>query len=63
MALYDYQCSECKEIFEVNQSVHDEPLKDCPKCKSKDSLQRLIGSSYFHLKGGGWASQGYHKKK
>lgn len=54
MATYTYRCNntECelhiKQLtFEVTQSVHDEPLKNCPEC-SKDTLERIVvaGTSF-----------------
>jgi putative FmdB family regulatory protein len=58
MPIYEYECSKCGN-FEVNQSISEEPLKRCPKCRRK--VTKLISSSAFHLKGGGWYSDGYSK--
>lgn len=41
MPTYDYECTECGYTFEYFQSMSDEPLKVCPKCKGK--VRRLIG--------------------
>ena len=39
--LYDYRCSLCeKEYSDVTQSIHDEPLTNCPHC-GKEGLQRV----------------------
>jgi putative FmdB family regulatory protein len=43
MPTYEYVCNECEHQFEEFQSMKDELLKDCPKCK-KSELKRLIGS-------------------
>lgn len=43
MPTYQYQCAACKHDFEELQSMKDEPLTKCPKCKKK-KLQRLIGT-------------------
>ncbi len=43
MPTYDYRCKKCNHEFEAFQSMSDDPLKVCPKCK-KRSLQRLIGA-------------------
>lgn len=39
MPTYEYQakdphkaCEHCRERFEVQQSMHDRPLKKCPQC-------------------------------
>jgi putative FmdB family regulatory protein len=53
MPIYEYQCAACGHQLEMIQKFSDEPLKDCPAC-SKAELQKLISSSAFHLKGGGW---------
>jgi len=42
MPTYDYKCTECGYSFEYFQSMSDEPLKICPKCKGK--VRRLIGN-------------------
>lgn len=39
MPMYQYKCSECKEIYEKEQSMKDDPLKYCPMCE-KDTLFR-----------------------
>lgn len=53
MPIYEYQCTACGHHMEAFQKFSDEPLKDCPECHKPD-LQKLISSSAFHLKGGGW---------
>lgn len=58
MPTYNYKCSACSHQFEIFQSIKDEPLKVCPEC-SKDALDRLIFSTNFVLKGGGWFKDGY----
>lgn len=62
MSWYDYKCIRCG-VFEVQHSIKDPPLQECPKCK-KDGVQspppkRLISLSSFHLKGESWAKNGY----
>ncbi|MBD3426377.1 MAG: zinc ribbon domain-containing protein [Candidatus Omnitrophica bacterium] len=42
MPTYDYVCADCGNRFELFQSMKDDPLKDCPKCKGH--LKRLIGT-------------------
>jgi putative FmdB family regulatory protein len=62
MPTYTYFCKVHKE-FEVQQSIKDPPLTECPKCKKKGKKssppKRLISLSSFQLKGGGWGSEGY----
>lgn len=59
MPIYEYDCPKCGE-FERRQSVSDPVLKRCPTCKGK--VTKLISSSAFSLKGGGWYSDAYQKK-
>jgi putative FmdB family regulatory protein len=60
MPTYEYECSKGHQ-FEAEQSIHDAPLKRCRQCRSK--VRRLISSSSFILKGGGWYSDGYGSAK
>lgn len=34
MARYDYKCSKCEHIFEIQHSIHEEPKVKCEKCKA-----------------------------
>jgi putative FmdB family regulatory protein len=50
MPTYEYECSRCGLHFEKQQSIKDEPLKECPTCKG--AVQRLVsGGSGFVMKG------------
>jgi putative FmdB family regulatory protein len=42
MPTYEYACQKCRHEFEQFQSIKDEPLKRCPKCKGK--VVRKIGT-------------------
>ncbi len=59
MPIYEYECRKCG-VFEHRQSINDDALKRCPTCRSK--VQKLLSAPAFHLKGGGWYSDGYDKK-
>ena len=61
MPIYEYECEECHDIFEVNQRIADQPLSTCSLCSG--SLKKLISMSSFHLKGGGWYADGYSDSK
>ena len=42
MPLYEYECRECKDRFEVLQSIHDdESTVRCPKCNA-DKPKRVL---------------------
>jgi putative FmdB family regulatory protein len=46
MPIYEYQCTQCGEKFEVRQSIGDDGSKlYCPKCKTQNP-KRLF-SSFF----------------
>lgn len=52
MPVYEYKCSRCGEHIEVTQKITDTPLTVCGSCGGE--LRRLITSTSFVLKGGGW---------
>lgn len=58
MPTYEYECKSCEHHFEIEQSIKDDPLMTCPKCRA-DFLRRLISKTSFVLKGSGWAADNY----
>lgn len=60
MPIYELKCGTCGHEFESMQKMND-PNSPCPKCGKE--TERQISASNFHLKGGGWFTDGYHKKK
>ena len=58
MPIYEYACAKCEREFEVEQRITDDPIKSCPKCRSR-RVKRLISQTSFSLKGGGWYADGY----
>jgi putative FmdB family regulatory protein len=58
MPTYDYQCQKCGFEFERQQRITEDPIKTCPKCKSRQA-KRLLSAPGFILKGGGWYADGY----
>lgn len=61
MPLYDYKCKKCGHIFEVQQSMKDEPLKKCPKCAGE--IHRLISAAGIVFKGSGFHVTDYGRPK
>ena len=62
MPTYEYACPKCGHEFEQFQSMRDEPLKKCPKCK-KTGLKRLVGSGAgLIFKGTGFYITDYKNK-
>jgi putative FmdB family regulatory protein len=60
MPIYEYECSKGHQ-FEVEQRISEPPLERCRVCRAK--VRRLISSSTFILKGGGWYADGYGSGK
>lgn len=57
MPIYEYSCQDCKQIFEEWQKDYEERDIPCPVCGGKAG--RIISSTSFVLKGGGWYASGY----
>ena len=56
MPIYEYLCPKCGHRMEVLQKVGAEPPK-CDSCGADTKKQ--ISRTGFHLKGSGWATDGY----
>jgi putative FmdB family regulatory protein len=62
MPTYDYECDACHHAFEHFQSISEEPLKKCPKCK-KSKLRRLPGTgAAIVFKGSGFYQTDYRSE-
>ena len=61
MPIYEYLCTSCGYEFEEVQKFSEPSLEECPDC-GKNSAQRQVSMSSFHLKGGGWYKDGYSSK-
>lgn len=57
MPIYEYQCMKCHRVTEAIQKFSDVPLTVCPRCSGE--LKKLVSTSSFQLKGGGWYADGY----
>jgi putative FmdB family regulatory protein len=57
MPVYEYDCKECRKVFEVQQKMADAPLAACPECTGP--VTKLISMNSFQLKGSGWYADGY----
>lgn len=60
MPLYEYKCKECNDVFEVLQRINEEPLTQCLHCHG--TVEKLISTSSFQLKGNGWYVTDYRNK-
>ena len=61
MPIYEYECQNCGEVSEMRMKMSDPHPEVCPKCQG-GPLSKLMSSTAFHLKGGGWYQQGYDGK-
>lgn len=62
MPVREFQCTKCGDVEEMMLKM-DDPLT-YGTCKSCGGItKKIISQSTFHLKGGGWADQGYSSAK
>lgn len=66
MPTYEYVCQKCGCEFEQFQSIKDEPLKKCPKCRKNSVRRKIGGGAGLLFKGSGfyitdYRSEGYKK--
>ncbi len=59
MPIYEYQCEQCNELFELIQKFSDQPLTTHDKCGGH--VHRLVSAPAFHFKGSGWYVTDYAK--
>jgi len=59
--IYEYECDNCKEAFEVFLGINDPQIEACPNCKGKE-VRKLISNCSFQLKGSGWYLTDYARK-
>ncbi len=62
MPTYDYVCDACEHKFEQFQSMKEDVLTKCPKCKKK-KLRRLFGAgAAVVFKGSGFYQTDYRSE-
>lgn len=59
MPTYEYECLECRNRFEVFQSIKDDPIRECIKCRGK--VRKLFGTAGIIFKGSGFYVNDYRK--
>lgn len=60
MPTYTYRCEKCKDVFDVEQRITEDPLPEHPDESCKGPVVRLIPNrTTFVLNGGGWYKDGY----
>ena len=57
MPTYEYECLECKNRFELFQSVNDEPVRTCASCNGR--VRKLFSSAGIIFKGSGFYVNDY----
>jgi putative FmdB family regulatory protein len=63
MPTYDYICTSCRNAWELEQRIVEDPVKKCPKCGKNTAKRQISSGAGFILKGGGWYADGYGSKK
>lgn len=53
MPTYEYACQKCGYEFEKFQSIKDDPIKTCPRCKGKVAKKISTGAGLL-FKGSGF---------
>ncbi|MDP1603825.1 MAG: zinc ribbon domain-containing protein [Legionella sp.] len=61
MPIYEYECKNCHNQFDLMQKISDTPAKQCPQCL-KDTAIRLVSAAGFQLKGSGWYATDFKNK-
>ena len=54
MPIYEYQCENCKEIFEKILGINTPVPKLCLLCGERGKIKKLVSAPSFRLKGSGW---------
>jgi len=60
MPIYEYECKTCEKHFDKLVRLNA-PVPPCPECGSTD-VTKLVSTSSFVLKGGGWYKDHYGLK-
>jgi putative FmdB family regulatory protein len=60
MPIYEYQCDQCKKVFEIFHRIDEDCKISCPKCLG--AARKLISASNFVLKGSGFYVNDYPSK-
>ena len=60
MPIYEYECNQCKEIFEIFHKIDEDCKVACPKCLGP--ARKLISATNFVLKGSGFYVNDYPSK-
>ena len=59
MPTYEYACTSCAHQWDFEQSIKEDPIKECPSCHAQTARRQISRGTGFILKGGGWYSDLY----
>jgi putative FmdB family regulatory protein len=57
--IYEYQCGDCGDSFEIMQKMSEDPLTECEKCGGP--LRKVLHPVAIHFKGSGFYTTDYGK--
>jgi putative FmdB family regulatory protein len=60
MPTYEYVCKSCGHLFEIVQSMRDDPLRECPQCGGE--LRKVFAPPAIAFKGSGFYATDHGKK-
>jgi putative FmdB family regulatory protein len=60
MPTYEYVCRSCGHLFEIVQSMRDDPLTECPECGGE--LRKVFAPPAISFKGSGFYATDHAKK-
>jgi putative FmdB family regulatory protein len=60
MPTYEYVCKACGHLFEIVQSMRDDPLTECPECGGE--LRKVFAPPAISFKGSGFYATDHGKK-
>jgi putative FmdB family regulatory protein len=52
MPIYEYECDDCHNHFEIQQSMLENPITTCPECSGK--IRRIFSPNPVIFKGNGF---------
>lgn len=61
MPTYEYVCRNCGHLFEIVQSMTDDPPTECPECGGE--LRKVFAPPAISFKGSGFYTTDHSKKK
>jgi putative FmdB family regulatory protein len=59
MPTYEYACSSCQHEWEIEQSIKEDAITECPSCKKATAKRQISRGGGFILKGSGWYADLY----